>query len=148
MDEQNSQSKTKKQAETPANSVEEQAKKPMEEQADDVKNAVKNAGGRKALAAKFGVADIELSKPFEWCGVVYEKVHLDFASLTGKDMEAIEDELEATGTRAIFSADSRRYLKILAAKAGKIPADAIINMPAADYNAIINAARYFLIVTG
>ena len=166
MDEQNSQNKpdnpanpiekqaetpansVEEQAETPANSVEEQAKKPVTEQADDLQKAIENVGGRKALAARFGVADIELSKPFEWCGVVYEKVHLDFASLTGRDMEAIEDELEARGIRTRYPADNRRYLKTLAAKAGKIPADAITNLPAADYNAIVNAAQYFLTFTG
>lgn len=129
-----------------AQEAERQTEKPVTQQVDEVREATEEAGGRKALADKFGVVDIELSAPFEWCGVTYEQVHLDFSSLTGRDMEAIDDEMGAAGIR--FPADSRKYQRILAAKASKIPSDAIRNMPAADYNAIVNAARYFLIVTG
>jgi hypothetical protein len=108
----------------------------------------KKLGGRKALIQKFGVTDVELSAPFEWCGDTYETVHLNFAAMTGADMEAIDDEMAAMGITVESAARSRRYQRIFAAKAGSVPSDMIEKLPVADYNAITNAARLFLLVTG
>lgn len=109
-----------------------------------IADAVEAAGGREKMAERFGVRDIRLSKPFEWCGKTYETIHMDFAALTGVDLEAIDEEL---GPRApIFQYADRQYLRILAAKASKVPSDAIQHLPAIDYLAVTGAARAFLLV--
>jgi hypothetical protein len=68
--------------------------------------------------------------------------------MTGADMEAIDDEMAAMGITVESAARSRRYQRIFAAKAGSVPSDMIEKLPVADYNAITNAARLFLLVTG
>ena len=115
------------------------------EQADE---AVEEAGGRAKLVKQFGTARITLSSPFEWCGKTYEEIDLDFERLTGRDMEAIDDELGAAGLHGASPAGSRRYQRLLAARASGVPSDVIEHLPLADYNAVVTAARYFLIVTG
>jgi hypothetical protein len=118
------------------------------EKDEQVKDLTEKLGGRAALAEKFGKATIELSKPFSWCGQTYEKVEMDFEGLTGRDMEAIDDEIGMNGLRGVVPAYSRIYQRLLAAHASGVPADAIQAMPLVDYNAIVRAAEYFLIVTG
>ena len=127
--------------------VEELAQQPPEKLAERVEEeSRKEGGGRRDLLNHFSVVDVEFTKPLEWCGKTYERAHLDFSRLTGRDMEAIDDEMG--GNLPAFPANSRRYQKLLAAKASKIPSDAITHLPAADYNAMVSAARNFLIATG
>lgn len=127
----------------------EQTEQPKpEELAEAVKTETEKLGGRAKLVAQATVADIILSKPFTWCGQTYEEVHLDFESLTGRDMEAIDDEIGTRGLRGLVPAYSRTYQRLLCARASGIPADAIEAMPLMDYNALVNAAQYFLILTG
>ena len=118
---------------------------PPEKLADRVREESEKVGGRVSMIARFGTADIVFTKPLEWCGKTYTEAHLDFNALTGKDIEAIDDEL---GVFTGSPENSRRYQKLLAAKASKIPSDAIAHLPAADYNAIVQAARYFLMASG
>lgn len=117
-------------------------------QAEKVQQATEELGGRAALAEKFGKTTIQFSKPFEWCGKTYAEAVLDFEGLTGRDMEAIDDEIGVNGMRGLVPAYSRLYQRLLCAKASGIPADAIEAMPLVDYNAMVRAAEYFLIVTG
>lgn len=131
---------------TPA--VEREVETDQAQLAGQAAKATKDAGGRAGIIRRFSKTELQLSKPFVWCGKTWEKVDLDFEALTGVDMEAIDDELNAMGIRGGPPADNRRYQRMLAARAGGLPADAIEHMPLADYNAIVNAARYFLIVTG
>ena len=91
---------------------------------------------------------IHLSKPFEWCDEVYKKLELDFDGLTGVDMEAIDDEMLAMNLLVGAPLASRRYQRILAARAAHVPSDVIEHLPARDYNAVITATRRFLQATG
>lgn len=116
--------------------------------ADEVKDAKEKAGGQESLVRRFGHETLRLSKPFTWCGKTYEELDMDFEALTGLDMEAIDDEIGAMGLRGTIPAYSRKYQRMLAAKAAKVPSDVIEHLPLADYNAVVNAAQNFLFVTG
>jgi hypothetical protein len=121
------------------NSVEETEKK-VEELEDSM-------GGKAALVKQFGMVDIKLNDPFTWCGETYEEVHLDFASMIGKDFQAIMDELEAMRVTVFRPQTSTQFQRKLAARASGMPEDALENLPFADYFHIVNAAQNFLLVT-
>ena len=58
-------------------------------------------------------------KPFEWEGQHYEKIYFNFAKLTGKDMNAIEREMQAVGESAYTAETSKVYQCRIAARASK-----------------------------
>lgn len=116
--------------------------------ADELGEAIEEAGGRSALVKRFGTADVELSAPFEWCGKVYTQISMNFEELTGRDMEAIDDEIGVMGLRGLVPAYSRMYQRMLASRASGVPSDVIEHLPLVDYNAVITAAQNFLFVTG
>ena len=126
--------------------VEELAKKPPDELSEQTEAETRKAGGRKAIISAFDTAEIEFVKPLTWCGKTYEKANLNFSKLTGVDMEAIDEELG--NENPTFPAQSRKYQKLLAAKASGIPSDAIEHLAAADYHAVISAAQRFLLASG
>lgn len=110
--------------------------------------AEKKAGGRAAVVRQVGKMEYRLTEPFEWCDITYEKFDLDFMGLTGVDMEAIDDQMAAANRAVSAPAQSRRYQKLLAARAAHVPSDVIEHLPLADYNAVTTMARNFLLVTG
>ena len=122
--------------------------KTAEELAEELEEATEQAGGRERMIERFGSAEVRLTKPFEWCGTTYTELHLDFGALTGRDMEAIDEEIGVMGLRGMVPAYSRMYQRLLSARAAKVPADMIENLPLADYNAITGAAQNFLFVSG
>ena len=87
--------------------VENLAKEPPEELAEQANAETQKAGGRKAIISAFDKAEIEFVKPLTWCGKTYEKASLDFSKLTGVDMEAIDEELG--NESPAFPAQSRKY---------------------------------------
>lgn len=103
---------------------------------------------REELLQKFSHAHHKLSKPFTYCGETYEELDMDFESLTGRMIESIDDELAAMNININTPSASHRYQRMVAARAAKVPSDMIEALPLSDYNAITNAARFFLIVTG
>lgn len=125
----------------------EQEKTP-DELADELAEATEKAGGRERMIERFGSAEVKLTKPFEWCGTTYTELHLDFGALTGRDMEAIDEEIGVMGLRGMVPAYSRMYQRLLAARAAKVPADMIEALPLADYNTVTGAAQNFLFVSG
>lgn len=87
-------------------------------------------------------------KPFEWEGQRYETIKFDFTRLTGRDMNAIEREMQAVGESAYTAETSKVYQCRIAARAAKILPDVLEAMPMGDYHRITNAARNFLLATG
>lgn len=120
----------------------------MDELEERLEEETEKVGGRESLIRRFGHETVRLSSPFQWCGKTYEELDMDFEGLTGRDMEAIDDEIGAMGLRGTLPAYSRKYQRMLAAKAAKVPNDVIEHLPLADYNAVVNAAQNFLFVTG
>ncbi|SHG90442.1 hypothetical protein [Tepidibacter thalassicus] len=97
---------------------------------------------------KNGVYVHEFKKPFEYEGKKFETLNFYFDKLTGKDMIAIETEMQAMGEYALAPEISRGFQCRMAAKAGNIGADALESMPLPEFNKITNAARDFLISSG
>lgn len=91
--------------------------------------------------------NVRLSKPMDYMGKTYEELTLAFDDLTGRDMEAIDDELNAMGIVIVNPNISHKYHRILAAKAAGVPSDMIELLPLRDYQRITAAARNFLFVT-
>ena len=87
-------------------------------------------------------------KPVEIEGKKYTSMTFYFDRLTGEDIEAIEEELQDQNKYVLTPEISSAFQSMLAARAAKIPADAIRRLPIHDYMAIKNKARNFLINMG
>ena len=87
-------------------------------------------------------------KPVEIEGKKYTSMTFYFDRLTGEDIEAIEEELQDQNKYVLTPEISSAFQSMLAARAAKIPADAIRRLPIRDYMAIKNKARNFLINMG
>ena len=70
------------------------------------------------------------------------------ADTVTEDIEAIEEELQDQNKYVLTPEISSAFQSMLAARAAKIPADAIRRLPIRDYMAIKNKARNFLINMG
>ncbi|MCF8018299.1 MAG: phage tail assembly protein [Vallitaleaceae bacterium] len=103
------------------------------------KNATEGENG--AYVHKF-------SRPFEYEGKKLEKLSFNFNKLTGKDMIAIEAEMQAMGEYALAPEISRGFQCRMAAKAGNVGTDLLESMPLPEFNKITNASRDFLISSG
>lgn len=113
-----------------------------------MKEETERVGGKAKLVQLYGKQHYKMTAPFKWEDTTYDELDFDFLSLTGADMEAIDDELMMLRVNVAVPSQSRKYQKMLAARAAHIPSDAIEHMPLADYNAITGMARAFLFVTG
>lgn len=89
----------------------------------------------------------KLSKPVKWMKTTYTELDLNFESLTGKDFEAIDDELQGLGIVVPTPAINHRYQRMLAARAANVPNDMLTALSARDYNKVTTAARNFLFAT-
>lgn len=87
-------------------------------------------------------------KPVEIEGQKYTSLTFYFENLVGEDIEAIEEELQDQNKYVLTPEISSAFQSMLAARAAKIPADAIRRLPVRDYMAIKNKARNFLINMG
>ncbi|MBE6012083.1 MAG: phage tail assembly protein [Lachnospiraceae bacterium] len=92
----------------------------------------------------------KFKKPFEYEGKIYTEIEFDFERLTGKDMIAIDREIQANNEYVLAAELSKSFQCKMAAKAAKtkIGSDVIEAMPLFDFNKITNAARAFLLNTG
>ena len=131
----------------PVDEIEQEAEE-LEKMTAAMKREEEKAGGRAKLIQLYGKQHYELSAPFTWEDRTYRELDFDFMSLTGADMEAIDDELTMMRVNVSIPSQSRKYQKMLAARAAKIPSDVLEHMPLADYNAITAMARVFLFITG
>ena len=108
------------------------------------KNAQDNAEELEQILESVGKVVVDLRRPFEFCGETYEKLEMDFDGLTGRDIEAIDEELRKAGQIVFRPAWSHVYQRYLAAKAAGVPNDMIEALPARDYNRVVEAAQAFL----
>lgn len=95
-----------------------------------------------------GVYKHVFKKPFEYAGRTYTELTFNFERLTGRDMVAIETEMQANSEYALASEISLNFQGKLAAKAAGIGSDVMEAMPLKDFNKITNAARSFLLDSG
>lgn len=115
---------------------------------DTVTEETEKLGGRAALVDKFGHKTVELLKPFTYGGNTYTVIDMDFNSLCGLDYMRISDEMAAQRQDASNPVTNLRYQVKFAARAAHVGSDVIEHLPAADFNAVVTAAKYFLLVTG
>lgn len=99
-------------------------------------------------AATVGVYVHKFGKPFKYEGKTFETLNFYFERLTGRDMIAIENEMQAMQEYALAPEISRSFQSKMAAKAAGVGSDVLENMPLNEFNKITNAARDFLISTG
>lgn len=95
-----------------------------------------------------GVYEHVFKKPFEHEGKTYTTIVFDFRRMTGRDMLAIETEMQMNNEYALAAEVSKSFQAKLAARAAGIGSDVIEAMPLNDFNKITNAARTFLLDTG
>ena len=104
------------------------------------------AGG--AAEGNVGVYTHKFKRPFEYSGATYTELTFNFERLTGRDMVAIETEMQMNNEYALSPEISRNFQSKLAARAAGIGSDVLDAMPLPEFNRITNAARDFLLSTG
>ena len=103
---------------------------------------------KKPTGANVGVYTHKFKTPFEYGGATYEELTFNFERLTGRDMVAIETEMQMNNEYALAPEISRNFQSKMAARAAGIGSDVLDAMPLPDFNRITNAARDFLLSTG
>lgn len=79
--------------------------------------------------------------------VVYKELRFDFASLTGKDMVAIDRELQSEGESVFMRAVHPVFLLKVCARAAGVSEDVIQSVTAKEYDKITGQARLFFLKT-
>ena len=102
----------------------------------------------KATEGDVGVYTHKFKRPFEYSGATYTELTFNFERLTGRDMVAIETEMQMNNEYALSPEISRNFQSKLAARAAGIGSDVLDAMPLPEFNRITNAARDFLLSTG
>lgn len=95
-----------------------------------------------------GVYTHTFKKPFEYEGKTYEELTFDFEHLKGRDMVAIENEMQGASEYALAPEISTSFQSKMAARAAGIGSDVLEAMPLKDFNKITGAARRFLLDSG
>ena len=95
-----------------------------------------------------GVYTHVFKKPFEYEGRTYEELTFDFGHLKGRDMVAIENEMQGMSEYALAPEISTSFQSKMAARAAGIGSDVLEAMPLKDFNKITGAARRFLLDSG
>lgn len=103
---------------------------------------------RKPTGANMGVYTHKFKTSFDYSGTAYEELTFNFERLTGRDMVAIETEMQMNNEYALAPEISRNFQSKMAARAAGIGSDVLDAMPLPDFNKITNAARDFLLNTG
>ena len=101
-----------------------------------------------AESADVGVYTHTFKKPFEYEGKTYEELTFDFGHLKGRDMVAIENEMQGMSEYALAPEISTSFQSKMAARAAGIGSDVLEAMPMKDFNKITGAARRFLLDSG
>lgn len=101
-----------------------------------------------AESGDVGVYTHTFKKPFEYEGKTYEELTFDFEHLKGRDMVAIENEMQGASEYALAPEISTSFQSKMAARAAEIGSDVLEAMPLKDFNKITGAARRFLLDSG
>lgn len=101
-----------------------------------------------ATAGDTGLYTHTFRKPFTYEDKTYKTLEFDFESLSGRDMVAIEAEMQANSEYALAPEISTSFQSKMAARAAGIGSDVVEAMSINDFNRITSAARRFLLDTG
>lgn len=112
-------------------------------------NATEGAqGGDSTPEKNVGVYTHKFKRPFAYEGKTYEEMTFNFERLTGRDMIAVETEMQMNNEYALAAEISQRAQAKIAARAAGVGSDVIEAMPLNDFNRITSAARDFLLDSG
>ena len=137
-------------ADTTKNTVTENTAAEGAAEEKEIKEAQKNGvvDFSKKEKEKSGNYTHTFSEPVEIEGKKYSTLTFYFDTLTGEDIEAVEEELQDQNKYVLTPEISSAFQSTLAARAAKVPADEIRRLPVRDYMQIKNKARNFLISMG
>lgn len=128
---------------------------PTTDGAENATDGANEAGGanvpeekKTAATSASTMYNHKFKTPFEYEGKKYSTLNFDFERLTGRDMIAIESEMQANNEYALDPLLSKSFQCKMAARACGIGGDALEAMPIREFNRITNAARNFLIDSG
>lgn len=119
-----------------------------ESEAVDVITTTTEKAPTEGASGGAGVYVHKFRKPFEHEGKKYSTLNFYFERLTGRDVIAIENEMQANNEYALDPLLSRNFQSKMASRAGGIGCDALEAMPIQEFNRITNAARNFLTDSG
>lgn len=86
-----------------------------------------------------------LIKPVTIDGTLYSEIELDFDSLNGEDILAVEQEMQASGRIVLgISEMNKSYLLFASARAAKLNANILLAFSAKDVSKITSIAQTFL----
>lgn len=88
---------------------------------------------------------IVLAKPHTYEGKEYSEIELDLESLTGQDLISASNQARVLGDNSPVPELSKTYLAVVAAKAGKVPVDLILSLPAKDFTTVTMTVQNFLL---
>lgn len=90
------------------------------------------------------MTNIKLSKPILINDKEVNEITLDFESLKGRDVIKAEAEARLMGANFITPEINKTYQAVLVAKALKINAEDVLDMPIKDFTAVTMVAANFL----
>jgi hypothetical protein len=88
---------------------------------------------------------IVFAKPHIYDGKEYPEIELDLEALTGQDLISASNQTRALGDNSPVPELSKTYLALVAAKAGKVPVDLILSLPAKDFTTVTMTVQNFLL---
>ena len=91
------------------------------------------------------MAKFKLSKPYTFEDVTYEEIEYDLESLTGEEMESVEQQMTTDGKFAPVPSVNQAYCARLGAIAAKKPPEFITKLPAKDYAKFTQEVSNFLL---
>ena len=87
----------------------------------------------------------KLREPITYNGKTYEEISLNFMALKGKDMIAIEDDMDELGKNILSPELSSEFIGRLAAKASGVPFEALMELPYREFTNIKGHTRNFML---
>lgn len=91
---------------------------------------------------------INLTKAIKHKGEELHTLDIPLEDLTGNDLIEVEEQITQSGKAVIVMDFSRSYLIAVAAKAAKIPVEALRMMNAHDFTRVTTEVRTFLLASG
>lgn len=119
----------------------------MENNVDELKTKDEIAPADEGVDDEENINIFKLRKPIPNGGEPIAEIHLDFDKITGRDILAIERELNSIGNRIVMPTTSMEFairVFVLAAEES-IDVEFMERMGAVDFNNAINKTRFFLL---
>ncbi len=87
---------------------------------------------------------IKLSKEYDFSGKLVKEIELDFDSLTGRDMIALEKTYKLRNKEAVVKELEDGWALTVASRVADINYNDLLNLNATDYLKLVNKTKSFL----